>query len=472
MSTANNSQYITQRPPNQGMEMKDGTALVRDILAITTSAGDLSADGTVVGATTQTQVFTNGVTPSNIAAFSIVVTDTAQKLISGGVLTANTGLYPKVNVAGTGFDFVSIVAGGSTDAGVPTARVATTAVLPGAPVYANGAGGVGATLTRGSNGTLGTIDAVTSFQVDDAILVKNQAAQLQNGLYTVTVVGSGAAAYVLTRATTSDDTAEFDEQVIGVSSGTTNGGTTWGQTTVNPTVGVSNIVYAAQTGTFMTQAPTGTQAVNQIPYYTATARRLARGEAAFTYDPATNLLTVDNILSSGTITATTSVVSALGDFDNITIGDGTTGLISDGGRSIVFDTVGGDLLLTSPAGECSVASSGGLVGANSGGSFLTGTQVTLTSTNNIAITGVDIDASLITGDFLLPFASFLANKDVSLGGVNASITLTDATGAIVISAGGNIDLDSVTTSVNGAATYTGTVAGSAALNIVNGLVMQ
>jgi hypothetical protein len=110
---------------------------------------------------------------------------------------------------------VSILNNGAAHKIAPTAiftttaaRVATTAVLPStaAIIYSNGASGVGATLTRGENGALGVIDGVT-LSVSDRILVKNQATAFQNGIYTVTAVGSGGAPYVLTRATDADQTS-------------------------------------------------------------------------------------------------------------------------------------------------------------------------------------------------------------------------------------------------------------------------
>lgn len=60
-------------------------------------------------------------------------------------------------------------------------RAATTAALP-AVTYANGTGGVGATLTADANGALPAQDGVT-LVVNDRLLVKDQAAQLQNGIY-------------------------------------------------------------------------------------------------------------------------------------------------------------------------------------------------------------------------------------------------------------------------------------------------
>jgi hypothetical protein len=77
----------------------------------------------------------------------------------------------------------------------PTAQVATTAALP-ANTYANGTGGIGATLTATANGAL-TVDGYTP-AVGDRILVKNEVAGANNGLYDVTQVGSGATPYILT----------------------------------------------------------------------------------------------------------------------------------------------------------------------------------------------------------------------------------------------------------------------------------
>jgi hypothetical protein len=81
---------------------------------------------------------------------------------------------------------------------LPQSRLATAAVLPNSPTYSNGTAGVGATLTAGSATTL-TVDGTTA-NLNDVVLVKNQASAFQNGIYTVTNAGGGVA-WVLTRAT-------------------------------------------------------------------------------------------------------------------------------------------------------------------------------------------------------------------------------------------------------------------------------
>ena len=80
-------------------------------------------------------------------------------------------------------------------------RLASTANIAG--TYDNSAG----TITAGSNGAL-SVDGVTP-SVDDRILVKNQTDATENGIYKVTTVGSGSAAYVLTRTPDADAASEI-----------------------------------------------------------------------------------------------------------------------------------------------------------------------------------------------------------------------------------------------------------------------
>jgi len=84
--------------------------------------------------------------------------------------------------------------------------VATAAVLN-AVTYANGVLGVGATLTADAVGAL-TVDgqAVT---VNQRVLVKDQAAGLQNGIYQQSTLGDGSTAFVLTRTTDADTASEL-----------------------------------------------------------------------------------------------------------------------------------------------------------------------------------------------------------------------------------------------------------------------
>lgn len=81
--------------------------------------------------------------------------------------------------------------------------------------------GVGKTLTQNA-AAIENIDGV-AVVVGDRILVKNQVAGKDNGLYTVTVVGTGAVQQVLTRATDADSDTEVTAGMsVFVSEGTVN----------------------------------------------------------------------------------------------------------------------------------------------------------------------------------------------------------------------------------------------------------
>jgi len=134
------------------------------------------------------------------------------------------------NVAGSGFTVIL------------TCLLGTTATLSG--TYANGASGVGATLTNNSTQVALTIDGVLT-QVADRVLVKDQTAELQNGVYTVTVVGDGSTNWELTRATDYDTAAEIIAgTLVPVSDGTVNGGSIWLQTATVSTVGTDSVVFS------------------------------------------------------------------------------------------------------------------------------------------------------------------------------------------------------------------------------------
>lgn len=151
-------------------------------------------------------------------------------------------------------NYVDSVAGGGFTV-ILTCLLGTTANLSG--TYANGASGVGATLTNNSTQVALTIDGVLT-QVGDRILVKDQTAADENGVYEVTTVGSGASNWVLTRTTDYDTAAEIiPGTLVPVSSGTVNGGSIWLETATVTTVGTDPIVFAqfAQPGgTYVTLA--------------------------------------------------------------------------------------------------------------------------------------------------------------------------------------------------------------------------
>lgn len=136
--------------------------------------------------------------------------------------------------------------------------LATAAVLPNTPTYNNGTAGVGATLTSATNTTL-TVDG-TAAPLNTVVLVKNQASAFQNGVYTVTQAGSGAAPWILTRATYFDQAAEMRAgSYTFITSGSTNIRTAWTLQSVVTTVGTDALTFV-----LFSTLPSGTVTSAQV----------------------------------------------------------------------------------------------------------------------------------------------------------------------------------------------------------------
>ncbi len=105
---------------------------------------------------------------------------------------------------------------------------ATAAALPACTAAGTG---VGHTLTANANAAL-AVDGVT-VAAADRILVKDQVAGDDNGIYVVTTVGDGSTAFVLTRATDFDAVGEMPYGAnVFIRSGKANAGKTFVHTTV------------------------------------------------------------------------------------------------------------------------------------------------------------------------------------------------------------------------------------------------
>jgi hypothetical protein len=90
---------------------------------------------------------------------------------------------------------------------VDAVLAATAAPLP-ANTYNNGALGVGATLTGNANGALAAIDGITPV-LNGKYLIKDEAAQENNGAYILTQVGDTGNPYILTRLSDYNESAEI-----------------------------------------------------------------------------------------------------------------------------------------------------------------------------------------------------------------------------------------------------------------------
>ena len=137
-------------------------------------------------------------------------------------------------------DFVAQLATTDSSA-VAACLVATTANL--SADYNNGTAGVGAKLTNNGAQVALSIDGV-SLSVNDRVLVSHQTSALENGIYTVTTVGSGATNWVLTRATDYNTTALISQgSYTNIIDGATYPGSFFMQTSSVPIIGTDPISF-------------------------------------------------------------------------------------------------------------------------------------------------------------------------------------------------------------------------------------
>lgn len=160
----------------------------------------------------------------------------------GGTLTGPLILSGDAtnNLGAVTLEQLNTVASGITVQGA--ARLGTTANLTAA--YSNGTAGVGATLTNSGTQAALTIDSVAA-AVNDRILVKNQSSNVQNGIYTVTNIGSGSTNWVLTRATDYNMPSQINPgDLVVVTAGTTQTSSSWLMSSPQvTTIGTSPITF-------------------------------------------------------------------------------------------------------------------------------------------------------------------------------------------------------------------------------------
>jgi hypothetical protein len=201
--------------------------------------------------------------------------------------------------------------------------VATTAALP-AVTYNNGTAGVGATLTADANGAV-TVDGVALDTVGERVLVKNQAAALQNGIYSVTTVGTGSAALVLTRTEDCDTAAEILHAFTFIEQGTANEDNGYTCTATEPiTIGTTALPWTQFSGAGQITAGTGLTKNGNILNAIGTADRITAN--ADSLDIASTYVGQTSITTLGTIATGTWNGSIVGTAYGGTGVDNSTGL--------------------------------------------------------------------------------------------------------------------------------------------------
>ena len=209
-------------------------------------------------------------------------------------------------------------------------RIATTAALD-ACTYNNSNG----TLTKNSNGGIndssGLGQSVTLIATN-RVLVKDQASAVQNGIYTVTTVGSGSAVWVLTRATDADTAAEitggtftFVEEGTNADNGyvfTHNG---------SPTLGTTNLTVSQFSGAGQITAGTG---------LTKSGNTINAGAGSGITVNANDIQIAANYTGQNTITTLGTIATGVWEGTTVAVDQGGTGLTSYTGGDLLYASGG------------------------------------------------------------------------------------------------------------------------------------
>jgi len=325
-----------------GTYTSSGTTLSRTTVLSSSNGGSLvsfAANSKVVFCTypSEKSVYLDSADVVTQQTFG-AITATSAALTTGTITTSPTNDTDIVNKAyadsiATGINFH------------PACNYATTADL-GTVTYNNGASGVGATLTKITTFATLSIDGANP-SVGQRILVKNQTSGAQNGIYTVTSVGSGVAGWVLTRATDYDTsgtgTNEIDQgDFVLVLAGTVNTNTSWIQQTALPiTVGTTALVFVQFGAAVTYSAGTG------LTLSTYTFSITNTGVTAATYGSATQVPTIA-VNAQGQITSASNTSIAIA-ASQVTSG---TLAVAQGGTNIASYAIG-DILYASASGVLS-----------------------------------------------------------------------------------------------------------------------
>lgn len=371
---------------------------------------------------------------------------------------------------------------------IASCRYATTAALP-ASTYANGASGVGATLTENSNGAL-SVDGATP-SVGNRILVKNQASTFQNGIYVVTAVGSAGAVFVLTRSSDYNLSADIDiGDTTFISAGTANANTTWTQNgTENPVIGTDPITFTQTAG------PGSYTAGNGI---TITGTSIAI-DTSVTVDKTTAQALSNKDLSAGTNTFPTFNQNTTGSAAKLTTGrtisitgdlaytspsfDGSGNITAAGTLATVNSNVGSFTyasITVDGKGRITAASNGSAPGTGTVTSVsvttangVSGSVATSTTTPAITITLGAITPTSVNGLTITTTTGTLTIANLKVLTVNNTLTLTGTDGSsVAFGTGGTVLYANQTITLSGDVTGSGSTAITVAVTKINGVALS
>ncbi len=247
----------------------------------------------------------NGVTGTGAIVLATSPTiDTAS--LGSSIATTQSPGDNSTKLATTAYADNAAISVGSKEA----CKYGTITALP-ASTYSNGSSGVGATLTKNTNGAL-SVDSATP-SVNDRILIKDQASTLQNGIYSVTVVGTAGTPFVLTRTSDFDHPTDIRAgQSIFITLGTSLSGTTWSvNSSTSPVIGTDAITVAQTAGAGSFVAGNGI-AITGNSIAIDTAITLDKTTAQTLTNKTLTTPIISSISNTGTLTLPTSTDTLVG----------------------------------------------------------------------------------------------------------------------------------------------------------------
>jgi hypothetical protein len=257
---------ITAATPNAltistGLQLNTGTTfdgsvartISIDASVVTLTDTQTLTNKTISGATnTLSNIGNASLTNSSITIGTTPISLGASSLTLGGLTTVTVTQNPTAALDLATKQYVDAVAEGlHVHAACAAATTGTLASITGGTVtYNNGTAGVGATLTLSV--ALTVLDGYTLLN-GDRVLVKNEATQANNGIYTWATGGT-----VLTRATDFDTAAEMASgDFTFITNGTLYANTGWVQTDPVTIVGTSPVTWIQFSGAGAYTAGTG-----------------------------------------------------------------------------------------------------------------------------------------------------------------------------------------------------------------------
>lgn len=399
-----------------------------------------------------TATYANGGTTPTVIA--ITGTDTLQTSTAHGLSVGDViafGANSNGLTAGFGYFVQSIPAADTMTLAASFGGAKLTGFTNGTglTITSRANAGVGATLTNAGAQAALVIDGIT-LAVNDRVLIYTQASAFQNGVYTVTDVGSGSTNWVLTRASTENVYNPNSPNGLGegdyfyVTSGVTGAGESYVLTTTGTIVfGTTNLTFTQFSSSQVYSAGTGLTLTGTTFSITNTA------VSAGSYGSASAVGTF-TVNAQGQLTAASNTSIAI-NANQITAGTVDTARIS--GSYTGITGVG-----TLTAGTWNAS----LIGPTYGGTGVNNGSNTITLSGNLSFSGAYNLGITLTGatSITLPTSGTLVNTTVTTLSSLASIgTVTSGTwNATIISptyGGTGVNNGSSTLTMAGSVTHAG-----------------